>query len=45
MGRCQAGFCSVRVMELLSRELGISMDAVTKCGGDSRYITGKLKEG
>ncbi len=45
MGRCQAGFCSVRVMELLSRELGISMDAVTKCGGDSHYITGKLKEG
>ena len=45
MGRCQSGFCSVRVMELLARELGISMDAVTKCGGDSHYITGRLKEG
>lgn len=45
MGRCQAGFCSPRVMELLARELGISMDEVTKCGGNSRYLTGGLKEG
>ncbi len=24
MGRCQAGFCSPRTMEILARELGIS---------------------
>lgn len=44
MGRCQSGFCSVRVMELLSRERGVCMDEITKCGGNSRYIMGKLKE-
>lgn len=34
MGRCQAGFCSARVMELLRRELGEDF-AVTKSGGAS----------
>ncbi len=34
MGRCQAGFCSARVMELLRRELGEDF-AVTKSGGES----------
>ena len=44
MGRCQGGFCGPYVMELLSRELGIPMEAVTKCGGDSRMLTGKVGE-
>ena len=44
MGRCQGGFCSVRVMEILSRELGIPMEAVTKCGGASRLILGRNKD-
>ena len=43
MGRCQAGFCSPRVMEILSRELGIPLSEVTKAGGKSRIITGTLK--
>ena len=30
MGRCQAGFCTPRAMELLSRELGIPMEQVRK---------------
>ena len=30
MGRCQSGFCSPRTMEILSRELGISMEEITK---------------
>lgn len=34
MGRCQAGFCSARVMELLRRELGADFE-VTKCGPGS----------
>lgn len=34
MGRCQAGFCSARVMELLRRELGEDF-TVTKNGGVS----------
>jgi len=42
MGRCQGGFCGPYVMELLSRELGIPMEAVTKNGGDSRMLAGKV---
>ena len=30
MGRCQAGFCTPRAMEILARELGIPVKAVTK---------------
>ena len=44
MGRCQSGFCSPRVMEILARELDTEMPLVTKCGGDSRLIVGKNKE-
>jgi glycerol-3-phosphate dehydrogenase len=35
MGRCQGGFCAWGCMELLQRELGIPLTAVTKRGGDS----------
>ncbi len=38
MGRCQAGFCSPRTMEILSRELGIPLYSVTKSGGKSELI-------
>lgn len=30
MGRCQSGFCSPRVMEILARELGLSLDDIKK---------------
>ena len=30
MGRCQAGFCSPRVMDLLSRELGLDLTEIRK---------------
>lgn len=30
MGRCQAGFCTPRTMEILSRETGIPMEKITK---------------
>ena len=30
MGRCQAGFCTPRAMEILAEELGIPMTEVTK---------------
>ena len=38
MGRCQAGFCSPRTMEILSRELGIPLKSVRKSGTDSLLI-------
>lgn len=44
MGRCQAGFCSPRVMEILARELGVEQSAVTKSGGGSRIIVGTNKD-
>ena len=43
MGRCQAGFCSARVMELLRRELGADFE-VTKCGPGSPMTVGDGKE-
>ena len=42
MGRCQGGFCSPRVAEILSEELGVPLTDITKCGGDSRLLTGTI---
>ena len=44
MGRCQAGFCSPRTMEILARELHVSMAEITKSGGDSELIVGTVKD-
>ena len=44
MGRCQAGFCSPRTMEILARELGVDMSEITKTGGDSKIIVGVNKD-
>lgn len=35
MGRCQGGFCSTRVMEIISEELGIPMREIRKGAGHS----------
>jgi glycerol-3-phosphate dehydrogenase len=37
-GRCQGGFCTVRLLEILSRELNVSYDRVTKKGRDSGLL-------
>ncbi|MCK9170251.1 MAG: NAD(P)/FAD-dependent oxidoreductase [Treponema sp.] len=44
MGRCQSGFCSPRVTEILSREMHIPMTSVTKKGGTSFVLDGKTRE-
>jgi len=44
MGRCQGGFCSPYVVEILARELGVDYLAVTKCGGESFINVSKTKE-
>lgn len=41
MGRCQAGFCTPRTMEILSRELGISMEEVCKNVPGSEMLKGE----
>ena len=44
MGRCQAGFCSPRVMEILHRELGLSYEEITKSGGRSNLVIDRTKD-
>lgn len=44
MGRCQGGFCSPRVMEILAREVPMDLLAVTKSGGQSGIVCGCNKE-
>ncbi len=43
MGRCQAGFCTPKQVEILARELGIDQEEITKNGSDSRLLKGKTK--
>ncbi len=43
MGRCQGGFCSPRVTEIISRELHIPMIDVTKKGGCSFILNSKTR--
>lgn len=38
MGRCQGGFCLPRVMEILSRELGLSIGEILKSSKGSNII-------
>lgn len=44
MGRCQGGFCSPYIVEMLAKELNIPYEAVTKFGGKSVVNFGKTKE-
>lgn len=43
MGRCQGGFCTLKIMHILARELGVDMSVITKKGGNSYMLTGKVK--
>jgi len=45
MGRCQGGFCSPYITELLARELNIPYESVTKFGRASVINMGKTKGG
>jgi len=44
MGRCQGGFCSPRVLEILSEELKLDPTEITKCGGKSHLLVGTIAE-
>ena len=43
-GRCQGGFCTPKVMSILARELSKDMTEITKKGGDSKLLVGRIKE-
>ena len=42
MGRCQGGFCAPYVMKLIEKENGTPMADITKRGGNSNMVTGRL---
>ncbi len=42
MGRCQGGFCMPYVMRLIEKESGKPMTEITKKGGSSNAVTGRL---
>ena len=44
MGRCQGGFCTPYIVELIARELGIDETEVTKFGGNSKMNLGYTKK-
>ncbi len=35
MGRCQGGYCAIKVMRIIKRETGNPFEKITKCGSDS----------
>ncbi len=45
MGRCQGGFCGPYVTEILSNELNVPYESVTKFGGESLINIGITKGG
>ncbi|MCM1190006.1 MAG: NAD(P)/FAD-dependent oxidoreductase [bacterium] len=45
MGRCQAGFCSPKTVEILARELGVDPGEIRKNNTGSEFLTGYNKDG
>ena len=43
MGRCQGGFCGPKVLEILSKELNISVEQVNKNVAGSYMVSGKMR--
>ena len=43
MGRCQGGFCTPYIIDLLAKEMGVDYTEVTKFGGNSYINFGKTK--
>lgn len=43
MGRCQAGFCTPRTMEILARELNRPMESICKNAPGSELLIGRMK--
>jgi glycerol-3-phosphate dehydrogenase len=42
MGRCQGGFCTYRILSILSRETGIPLEAISKRGPGSELVSGRI---
>lgn len=44
MGRCQGGFCTTYITEILAREWGMDVTEVTKFSAGSELLFGRIKE-
>jgi glycerol-3-phosphate dehydrogenase len=44
MGRCQGGFCTYRILAIIARETGMPVETITKRGGGSRLLVGRIGE-
>jgi glycerol-3-phosphate dehydrogenase len=42
MGRCQGGFCTYRIMRLISRETGLPLEQISKHGPGSELVVGHI---
>ncbi|MBB6632025.1 NAD(P)/FAD-dependent oxidoreductase [Clostridium algidicarnis] len=45
MGRCQGGFCSSRIVDILSKELNVPVTMIKKNKGNSNILVSENKEG
>jgi glycerol-3-phosphate dehydrogenase len=43
MGRCQGGFCTPKIIQIICRELGLEPSAITKNGRGSQLLSGWLR--
>ena len=44
MGRCQGGYCQMRIEQLLEQELGLSEREITYAREQSWVLSGKVRE-
>lgn len=44
MGRCQGGFCTPLIIEILARELGLNKSQILKCNTNSPLLIGETKD-
>jgi glycerol-3-phosphate dehydrogenase len=42
MGRCQGGFCTYRILQIVSRETGLPLERITKHGPGSEILSGRI---
>jgi len=42
MGRCQGGFCTHKIIQIIMRETGLSFNEVSKKGGNSQLLKEEL---
>ena len=42
MGRCQGGFCTYRILQIVARETGLPLERITKHGPGSELLLGRV---